>query len=479
MPRGLKIITAAVLIVIGLASMGLIWVRDSSRRPEYCARCHVVMDPYYSSWESSDYLAHEHATSAIPCQTCHPRTIGELLGEIVTYARGEYEAPLQEQKHPLEECFQCHGSYEEVIQSTEGLELNPHDSHISEISEMECSICHKMHRASEDYCAQCHGPVATGLGWTTEVSPTTEVLAWWDPDMDCTTCHVMDSYSESLQDANLLAYVHAQEGLVCLDCHELAVLQQVHEEAVPGTPIRARKFEMEFCFDCHLPNEHTSYEEIIERTKDLEEKVGANPHDSHFGEMECYLCHKVHRESEDYCAQCHAFVWTTPVSPTPTTPTPPTTEVLEWDPDMDCTTCHVMDSYSESLQDANLLAYVHAQEGLVCLDCHELAVLQQVHEGADPDTTKLKERKFSNEFCFDCHLPNEHTSYEEIIERTKDYTVDDQKINPHDPHAGLEEMEKYECRYCHKMHKESPLIKGCYGCHHTGTFKSCSACHVE
>ena len=141
MPRGVKIITAAVLIVIGLASMGLIWVRDSSRRPEYCAQCHL-MDPYYSSWESSDYLVHEHAKFATPCQTCHPRTIGDSLGEIVIYGRGEYEAPLKEQEHPMEECFQCHehGSYEEINERTKDLEINPHSK------EIECYLCHEMHR---------------------------------------------------------------------------------------------------------------------------------------------------------------------------------------------------------------------------------------------------------------------------------------------------------------------------------------------
>ena len=30
-----------------------------------------------------------------------------------------------------------------------------------------------------------------------------------------------------------------------------------------------------------------------------------NPHDSHYGEMECRLCHKMHKPSELYCTQCH------------------------------------------------------------------------------------------------------------------------------------------------------------------------------
>ena len=161
MPRGAKIITAAVLIVVGLASMGMIWLRDSSRRPEYCAECHV-MEPYYSSWKSSDYLAHEHAEFAIPCQTCHPRTISDSLGEIVTYARGGYETPLEEQEYPKEWCFQCHehGSYEELVQFTkdyivDGEKVNPHDTHLGQ---EECYRCHRMHKQSLgiNYCYSCH-----------------------------------------------------------------------------------------------------------------------------------------------------------------------------------------------------------------------------------------------------------------------------------------------------------------------------------
>jgi hypothetical protein len=148
---------------------------------------------------------------------------------------------------------------------------------------------------------------------------------------------------------------------------------------------------------------------------------------------------------------------------------------------MDCATCHVMASYTESLQDATLLAYAHAQEGLVCLDCHEQAVSEQVHEVAKAGTTQLQWRRVPMESCFDCHVPNEHTSYEEVIERTKDYSIDDEEINPHDPHAGVEgsDQEQLECYYCHKMHKESLGINGCYSCHHEFTFESCSTagCH--
>jgi hypothetical protein len=239
-------------------------------------------------------------------------------------------------------------------------------------------------------------------------------------------------------------------------------------------PLEERQFPDDFCFDCHEPNEHTSYDQVIQLTAGLE----LNPHDSHLGELECSTCHKMHGPSEDYCAQCHGAVAT---GPGWTTEVTATAEVQVWSPDMDCTVCHVMDPYVESLDNPDLLAYAHAQQGLECLDCHtDLEELRKVHEEAIPGRP-IRKLTVEMDFCFDCHVDNEHTSYEQVIELTKDYVIDDQNINPHDPHVGLESAEHnlgpYQCSSCHKMHEESPPIEGCYACHHDGTFESCSKCH--
>ena len=292
----------------------------------------------------------------------------------------------------------------------------------------------------------------------------------------CATCHIMDPYLESWQASDLGAHAHAVEDVTCLECHEPTVQQQVDELVVYvqgdfAVPLEERQFQNEFCFDCHLPNEHTSYEQVIQLTAGLE----LNPHDSHLvGEMECDTCHKMHKPSEDYCAQCHEPVamgagWATEVTRT--------AEIDLWAPDMDCSVCHVMDPYFESLEDSSLLGYAHSEEGLECLDCHEVEAVEQVHEEAVAGE-RIPPKIIDNVFCLDCHVPNEHTSYEEIMERTKDYVIDEEEINPHDLHEGLEEPQT-ECRYCHQMHEKSPLMNGCYNssCHHEGTFESCTACH--
>jgi len=295
----------------------------------------------------------------------------------------------------------------------------------------------------------------------------------------CATCHIMDPYLESWVSSDYGAYAHAVQEVTCLECHVPTVQQQVDELVVYvkgdfTVPLEELEVADEFCYDCHLEDEHTSLEEVIQLTADL----ALNPHDSHLGRLECDLCHKMHGFSEDYCADCHGPVAT---GPGWTTEVTRTAEVQVWAPDMDCSSCHVMDRYLDSLQDTNLLAYAHAEEALECLDCHEVEAAKQVHEEAVAGEP-ITERTVEMQFCFDCHIDNEHTSYEQLIERTRDYVVDEQNINPHDPHAGVEgTSEQYECSQCHQMHEKSPLINGCYSCHHSGTFESCSSsgCHAE
>jgi cytochrome c nitrite reductase small subunit len=127
----------------------------------------------------------------------------------------------------------------------------------------------------------------------------------------CAICHVVKPYYESWTASDYLDYNHAQAGVLCKDCHDASIEESVQELVVYvkgdyEDPLKERKFSKEWCFRCH---EHESFEEIIKLTCYLEEKAGANPHDSHYGEMECRLCHKIHRASEDYCAQCHFFEW--------------------------------------------------------------------------------------------------------------------------------------------------------------------------
>ncbi len=150
------IIVLCVVVVVGGGGAAYLW--NYHEQPQFCGTCHI-MDPYLESWQSSELGANAHAEYDIACLDCHVPTLEQQVNELVVYVQGDYEIPLRELKYPKESCYECHehGTYEEIVEMTADLEetagANPHASHYGE---MECRLCHKMHKASEDYCAQCH-----------------------------------------------------------------------------------------------------------------------------------------------------------------------------------------------------------------------------------------------------------------------------------------------------------------------------------
>jgi cytochrome c nitrite reductase small subunit len=316
----------------------------------------------------------------------------------------------------------------------------------------------------------------------------------------CATCHIMQPYLDSWEWPPLLAHAHAEENITCLECHEPTIQQQAQEGVKYVTkdyqnPLKEREFPKEWCFRCH---EHGSYEQLIELTKDYTvdgeqinphayridpqapdpeaytvDSEAPDPHDSEQGELECYQCHKIHKESPGLtsCYECHhdAFFF-------------------------NCSVCH------KEWNGADLLGQAHAEADVTCLDCHEPTIQQQVQEGIQVATKDFQaafaaEREFAKESCLRCH---EHESYEQLIELTKDYTVQGEKVNPHayrvdpeapDPEAYTVDPEapnphdseqgELECNQCHNIHKESPGLNSCYECHHDAIFLKCSVCHKE
>ncbi len=166
--------------------------------PNLCATCHVI-DPYYKTWVKSDFLDHRHTMEGttvkvssvegwgkkdVVCKDCHYSTPLRITEELVNYIKGDYVVPLEERRLRTTECFGCHGDYAKLIELTEHLEKkyprlatvrnmtpesdwNPHRSHFGEV---ECRVCHRMHRPSVDFCSTCHGPtMSTEPGWTSKV----------------------------------------------------------------------------------------------------------------------------------------------------------------------------------------------------------------------------------------------------------------------------------------------------------------------
>ena len=299
---------------------------------------------------------------------------------------------------------------------------------------------------------------------------------------ECAACHAdqerleetaasAEEAQSSYVEASLTESLHGRLG--CVTCHQGTPDTEDIDAAHTGLVAEASVYFQEDCLLCHreLPDEYADdnllapHDAVVDGSAedltcgDCHGSVG-HGYDPITGEViismaACMECHE-ERDLDVACEVCHV-------------------EMAAWSPDTDCALCHLVPNV-ESLEDPNLLAYDHAQQGLACGDCHDdLEALEQVHEYAVPGGP-VSALSVEMEFCLDCHVANEHTSYEQVIERTEDYTIDDEKINPHDPHVGLEEPQ-LDCRYCHQMHEESRLINGCYVCHHEYTFESCSTCH--
>ncbi len=63
-------------------------------------------------------------------------------------------------------------------------------------------------------------------------------------------------------------------------------------------PLHQCKMPQAKCLSC---KEHGSCPDLVETTADW----NRNPHNSHWGEMECDICHNQHRASVLYCTNCH------------------------------------------------------------------------------------------------------------------------------------------------------------------------------
>ncbi len=139
-----------------------------------------------------------------------------------------------------------------------------------------------------------------------------------------------DKWGNEVADASsMLAPVHAQEGITCVQCHVPQMSEQVTEgigwltgsyEVVQTTDERfvpeekalsdltaARGIASEaFCLNsgCHANDDGSAMtrDDLIEKTSYMKR----NPHVEEHGEVDCNECHKAHRASTVYCSKCHS-----------------------------------------------------------------------------------------------------------------------------------------------------------------------------
>lgn len=191
-PKKWPIVVGTVALVFVVAGMGF-WVWHE--QPSFCAAiCHTPMDPYVETYDqplgeagvdkwgnevvdTSSMLSVAHKASGKTCLDCHVPTLGEQMAEGASWVTGGYGVPLQEATladlgaargvASDEFCLNesCHNlTRDDLANATAGMTRNPHLAYHGDIS---CDSCHKAHRASVNYCTQCHADAETPAGWLT------------------------------------------------------------------------------------------------------------------------------------------------------------------------------------------------------------------------------------------------------------------------------------------------------------------------
>lgn len=189
-------IAVAVCVVVILLVAGGTGMFFYTSTPQGCATvCHTPMGAYADTYNqpvdtagtdkwgnevsnTSSMLAVTHKDwNSADCVDCHKRDQTERLVEVGIWATGDYYFPLVEWSgRDLAEVYatdedslclneSCHNmTREDLIKETMDVPLNPHSMQHGAIS---CTSCHKAHRASVMYCAQCHEEATVPEGWLT------------------------------------------------------------------------------------------------------------------------------------------------------------------------------------------------------------------------------------------------------------------------------------------------------------------------
>lgn len=313
------------------------------------------------------------------------------------------------------------------------------------------AIAYAAHLSTD--CADCHVDMekldATGAGKAeverVYIDPaSTHIL---HGRLGCVTCHggTPDTTDAETAHANMLVDPSMDQMQMCLSCHDDLSNEIVESQLiVPHDLVASGMAEELACSDCHGAVGHS---------------LDLDADGQSISMAECLDCHEERQleVQQENCDSCHT------VSPA-------------WTPQSDCTLCHDT-TYDESMQNPDLLGYAHQEQGLECLDCHETAHMEEAHVGAVPGA-RVPHLNVDIAFCTDCHVENNHASYEQVIGLTTGYVFGDQAVNPHDPHANAKNPpEVIECRTCHRVHDVSTLENGCFNCHHSTPFEACGNCH--
>lgn len=87
--------------------------------------------------EEKPFTAERHKKNNVTCAGCH----GEAQPKTAATEKS---------------CLQCHKSMEAVAERTKDYQKNPHQNHLTDGSDVACTLCHHGHKADAVVCNDCH-----------------------------------------------------------------------------------------------------------------------------------------------------------------------------------------------------------------------------------------------------------------------------------------------------------------------------------
>lgn len=202
-----RLITLGVVAAVLVAAVCGFWVWHE--HPSFCSTfCHTPMadfveiydqepgQPGVDKWgnpvsNTSGMMAVTHRAEDYQCIDCHVPTLSQQINEVGVWLTGNYTVPMIE-RNGIQLCEDglrdesngdsfcmnesCHNiSKDELAEMTADYDYNPHDYFTGNLKEtqghdmlhLQCTDCHKGHRASVNYCSQCHVRAPVPDGWIT------------------------------------------------------------------------------------------------------------------------------------------------------------------------------------------------------------------------------------------------------------------------------------------------------------------------
>jgi hypothetical protein len=87
--------------------------------------------------EKTTFTADRHKGRGLKCEACHKEAQPKTPATAAA-------------------CLTCHKSLEAVAGRTKDYNVNPHQNHITESSDVVCTQCHQGHKADVLLCHNCH-----------------------------------------------------------------------------------------------------------------------------------------------------------------------------------------------------------------------------------------------------------------------------------------------------------------------------------